>query len=234
MRTVTFKSVLWGVARRLGMDPATTLTVTDAAAITEYIRTAFRYGWTFAPWPQLARCEQRTPVEGVVAFDQYGETAIETVLGVYDADPLAPGGTAVAVDWRLGRDGITLAAADPVYIVFRCPEPEWTSDTPAAGATLAAGGTYYEPSDGHCYTVLAGFTYGADTPVLDTDIARMDFPAFLAEAVKCGAHALALQEEGQFATAMLPADSMDAQLLHEFRIVEGQQGHCLRLNAVQA
>jgi hypothetical protein len=227
MRTVTFKSVLHGVAVRLGMDPTTGLNVVDARAITEYIRTAFRYAWTFGPWPQTTRTEERTPdADRLIDFAQDDELVIETIFGVYKNDPATATNPMEIKGCRIGRDGITVPMGSPatVWVAFREPPPEWTCEIPATGATMAAGATYYDPADGLCREVLVEFESGTDTPVEGTDVRTMEFPAFLAEAVKCGAHALAMQEEGQFATALLPADAMDSQLQHEWAVVERQQG----------
>lgn len=229
MRTVTFKSVLHGVAVRMGMDPQTALTNVDARALTEYIKTAFRYAWTFAPWPQVLVTEERAVLDQCVDFEMGGRQ-VETVLGVFAANPDTAANPR-PIPFRLTRDGLAVPAgtAETVWLVFREPPPEWTSEAPADGTTMAVGDTYYEPDDGQCHEVLQAFEYGTDTPAQGTDIRRLEFPAFLAEAVKCGAHALAMQEEGQFATSMMPSDAMDAQLQHEWAIVERQHGQTLRI-----
>jgi len=59
METVTFKSVLEGVAVRLGIDPAT-LQATQARALGEYIDGALRRGWQADGWwPWVSEQERR-------------------------------------------------------------------------------------------------------------------------------------------------------------------------------
>jgi hypothetical protein len=59
MRTVTFKSVLHGVASSLGLDPATNFTSAQAEGLTRYINKHLRRAWEIYPWPDLSRSEQR-------------------------------------------------------------------------------------------------------------------------------------------------------------------------------
>jgi hypothetical protein len=59
MRTVTFKSVLHGVASALGLDPATNFTSAQAEGLTRYINKHLRRAWEIYPWPELSRSEQR-------------------------------------------------------------------------------------------------------------------------------------------------------------------------------
>jgi len=59
MRTVTFKSVLWGLALRLGLDPAENLQTNQAQALVEYINARVREAWEWADWPELVAVEER-------------------------------------------------------------------------------------------------------------------------------------------------------------------------------
>jgi hypothetical protein len=59
MRTVTFQSVLHGVARLLGLRPAADLTPSRAATLTEYINERLKEGWTREFWPEWTICRQR-------------------------------------------------------------------------------------------------------------------------------------------------------------------------------
>lgn len=59
MRTVTFQSVLWGVARLLGMRPEKDLTADRAGTLTEYINSRLVEGWRWDFWPEWTACEQR-------------------------------------------------------------------------------------------------------------------------------------------------------------------------------
>lgn len=59
MRTVTFQSVLWGVARLLGLDPTRDLTSALAARLTAYINRAIAKAWRFEQWPEWTMTEPR-------------------------------------------------------------------------------------------------------------------------------------------------------------------------------
>jgi hypothetical protein len=59
MRTVTFKSVLWGAARLLGMDPTRDLDVNVGTRLAAYINRAVAKAWRFEQWPEWTLTEQR-------------------------------------------------------------------------------------------------------------------------------------------------------------------------------
>lgn len=59
MRRVSFHSVLHGVARLLGMDPARDLSGPWAIRLTAYINRALIKGWRFEQWPEWTITEQR-------------------------------------------------------------------------------------------------------------------------------------------------------------------------------
>jgi hypothetical protein len=59
MRTVTFQSVLNGVATRMGLEPSVNLQLNQAAALTEYITDRLAQAWEIASWPEWTTSEQR-------------------------------------------------------------------------------------------------------------------------------------------------------------------------------
>jgi hypothetical protein len=59
VRTVSFKSVLEGVATRLGLEPAVNLERPQAAALAEYIQDKLEEAWEMIPWPEWAYIEER-------------------------------------------------------------------------------------------------------------------------------------------------------------------------------
>ena len=59
MRTVTFQSVLNGVATRMGLEPAANFQLNQAAALTEYITDRLAQAWEIASWPEWTTSEQR-------------------------------------------------------------------------------------------------------------------------------------------------------------------------------
>jgi hypothetical protein len=72
MRTVTFKSVLHGVASFLGLDPATNFTSAQAEGLTRYINKHLRRGWEIYPWPELTIREERFFRDAYNAGTTYG------------------------------------------------------------------------------------------------------------------------------------------------------------------
>lgn len=58
MRTVTFKSLLSGIAAKSGLDP-NNLMSHEKAALAEYVNDATRWCWDYYPWPEAVRFEQR-------------------------------------------------------------------------------------------------------------------------------------------------------------------------------
>jgi hypothetical protein len=59
VRTVTFQSVLEGVATAMGLTPSRDLTANRAAAYTEYINRRVQEGWRFEFWPEWTVTEDR-------------------------------------------------------------------------------------------------------------------------------------------------------------------------------
>jgi len=59
LRTVTFKSVLYGVAFRLSLDPAKNLPANIATALCEYINSRVLKSWGMYPWPEWTHTDER-------------------------------------------------------------------------------------------------------------------------------------------------------------------------------
>lgn len=103
MNTVAFRTVLWGVARRLGLKPNENLSPDQAETITDYINTELATAWLEFPWPQLVLCEQRwfRPVWEVAAYDA-GDEVFHEDTGAYwraVADVLGVDVPGVSPDW---------------------------------------------------------------------------------------------------------------------------------------
>jgi len=59
MRTVTFKSVLYGVARKMGLEPEVNFQSNQAAAFTQYINERIRESVESYDWPEFIKIEER-------------------------------------------------------------------------------------------------------------------------------------------------------------------------------
>lgn len=104
MNTVTFKSVLWGVARRLGLKPAENLSPDTAETITDYINSELATAWREFPWPQTTVLEQRwfAPVWEATAYEA-GDEVYHEDTGKYweaTADVLGTDVPGVSESWE--------------------------------------------------------------------------------------------------------------------------------------
>lgn len=106
LRTVTFKSVLWGAARRCGWKPETRdLTPERAAQLTEFINERVREAWEYAEWPDLRWIEQRYYHQGLWAAGSYAVGSIvyeSTSEAYYTADTgTTEQPSSTATDWTV-------------------------------------------------------------------------------------------------------------------------------------
>lgn len=233
--TVTFKAVLHGVHTRCGGSPGN-LTPEDAAAITEYINSAYKLAWRHYEWPDALNVEERTTdADGAVPKVASGETTIETLFLATEQDPRTARNPR-QVRYKEGRGeflfGPDYVTAD-VWLVFRAPVPVFSSEEWSSTEAYAVGDVVYLPSTGHCYTCIQAHTnhtppngtYWTVTAILDG----------LAEAVKAGAHAAMMRDEGQAPIAQLMDDAMADLLLREIERIELQEGQyrTIRVDAVR-
>lgn len=220
-RSVKFRDILWGVATRMGMDPESGLNANDARAITEYINLAWRIAAKHYPWPETTFSEERTASGQIIAWAQSGETVIGDVLGVFQYDPLDYDNPE-PIGFRTTSAGIVLPERwvdGDVWILFREPTTPFTATTWTAGV-YAIGDTVYYPTTGHCYICIAVTTNQAPTNTSYWE--TLPVPDFLAEAIKAGAYAATLSEEGQHGTATLAGAAMAELLAIEVDLVENQ------------
>ena len=218
MRTVSFQSVLHGVAARCGLDGvADGLSATDARGYAEYINTAAKYAWEYYPWPEVLQVEARTPVEGVIAW----EPGFGTIIQVTKRHPFSSSNPQ-PLKWRIGPAGVYLLEAREAYVwvVWRAPAPVFGADPHNTGKTYAAGSVVFRAQDGECYEA----TEATSTAPPGAAWAKVPMLRILSEAIKAGAYSLTLQEEGQHSTSLLPADSMESLLEHEVDLIERQSG----------
>lgn len=109
MRTVTHQSVLYAVAKRMGLDPANNLETNTATALLEYIDQRTRESWELWDWSEFLIKEQRafanawiqssTYITGQIVFDWTTGT-----LAYYQAAQNVPAGTLLTntAFWTVG------------------------------------------------------------------------------------------------------------------------------------
>lgn len=261
MRTVTFTSVLNGVLSRMGLDPSIAPATNTLTAFSDYISSSVRTCWEMYPWPEMTVVEARqfypdwssansyAPGDVVlgsdkvyyyclvansnsnptanatnwqtassyysgtgsgilyaIGLDQPGETAIGEVLGVYTADPRVNRYTP-SIPWTLTSDGVTVAMFAAVTSIPSTIYVQFTKrpSTYSSADYVAPGGT-------------------------DTRLATV--PYILAEAVKHGALAMALREDGQFEKATVMDQLGQGYLQVEWDKIEMKQGQQGRFGAL--
>jgi hypothetical protein len=232
-RTVSFRSVLWGVAKRDGQVPESNdLTPDIAVQMTEGINTAYRYAWEYYDWPEACDYLQFTPQSSASTLTawvpytvMHGEDQVQlaTIFGVWEKNPLVyPNGK--QVPYQLGQDGIYFgdpARTEPVWIRFRAESPTFNAVEWDPGLMYGYRDVVYYSVTGHCYELrTAGTTPGLAPGA--SDVWRIvPLLSLLADAVKAGAFAIYLGGDGQAAASgMLETamnDALDTQvcLLHD-------------------
>lgn len=236
MRTITFKDLLWGVARKAGLSPATDgLDVMVAAQITEGINTAIKLAWQYFDWPELCTVVSKTvlihPTNGARYLPyQTGTFDFGTILAVTNTDPRL--GSATHVPYRLESDGFYMPdSGDTVWVRHRVPPPTYTDFTYDSLAHVA-GDLVYRPEDGRVYRCLTATNFNAllgvsvippAAPPLAQWWEEVPVPAFLAEALKAGGLAAWERTEGQGGTAERIESIMLEWLDHEVDQIHLQQ-----------
>jgi hypothetical protein len=126
VRTATYATYKTRLCGLVGITEST-LTDEELAQFLGWFNKNVRNAWESFPWPDLTRIEQRTPdADLLIAFEQPGETVIDTVIELYKDSPLARR-LPRKVGWTLTHEGIKLigpTVSDSVYVYFRtqCPE----------------------------------------------------------------------------------------------------------------
>lgn len=219
-RTVTFKSVLHGVQYRLGGSPED-LGVGTAMAIGEYIQSAYKYAWKHYEWPDVCQTQQfEADANGMIAWDDL----IETPFLATQRDPrtdLNPG----PIRFVIHRDGLYLPAAykeAEVWLTYRPHGPTFTASEYSSATAYVQGDAVYYPATGHCYVAKQATTNNA--PTSTTYWQQQEFLESLSEAVKEGAYAAMVREEGQAQTSILIQEAMRELLLDEIERLEMQAG----------
>lgn len=217
MRTVTFKSLLNGLASGRDLAP----TDVDSVLLPKHVEAlnlALRFGWAWpdAGWPELKKSEQLTPAAGVISWTA-GSLTMGTVHGVYLDDP-----DSVAcprpVQWRWSATGTGLVITDassPVWVHYTPQTPEWSAEAYAAAQNYAIGTVKYEATSGECYTAIA---LTASEPV--TNVAKwrkLDVPWIFRRAAVRGAVALLAGSEGNRGEEQVLENSMGEVLAQEWK-----------------
>lgn len=218
MRTVTFKSLMQGVARGMGGANAD-LTGVKPEQYAEALTLTLRYCWCWADagWPELKRTDPVTPVDGLIAWDATSRM-LGTVHGLYLDDPDSRQHPRPVQDWRWNSQGnglVVFGTTSQIWVTYTPLTPVWTDEVWASGE-YSTGEVVYDPDGtGECYEAIANVTNEALT---DTSKWRkLDVPAIFRRAAVRGAVALLSGNEGDRAEEQLLEESMGEVLAQEWR-----------------
>lgn len=226
MRSVTFKSVWRQVLRRCGLDPDDG-TMTDARKefFADLINGRIRLATEYAFWPELIATEQRTPVSGLIAYDQSGQTELGEVLSITNFDPnthdevisyaFVPMATGVQINDE--------ASPATVYVTFRRRPQVFTTEA-FDGNTAYNEGDLVLAADGCVWQVtITNNSYGWT---------RIDFPYIFERYAVLGATADYLAQDGQLEKSALEEARAQEELVAAHTRAFRQQGQCMRAQVV--
>ena len=225
-RTVTFQSVLYGVARRKGLDPTTLLPPGEARTLTEYINAAYQFCWRHYQWPESVTVETATATSSVIAWSGATTYRLGDVLAVTKNHPITDLNP-TPIPYEMGPAGLYLKDSDyadaEVYVTYRREAPQFTATTYSSATAYAVDEVMYF-TDGDCYKCVSATTAG-QTPVTHAaKWEKQDLLALLAEPVKQAALAEALREDGQHSTSLITDGVLAGLLDHEIDRLTLDQG----------
>lgn len=236
MRSVKFKTALYGAATRLGLNPYSEdgLDVNKHAELVGDINDWVREGWEYDWWAELMVCEYRavtthgTTSVRYVPWAATDKVTIGTVLRVYKLNPLVS-----RYPWRLpwtrNADGVVVndLAPDNVWVQFRRRAPEFTHLKWASGTTYAADALCYYEDTGECYKSLQAANKGKN-PVTQTDWwEKVEFPVWLRPFVIGMAYASGLDDEDQEGARARAEGRAYARLMNAADVEMLQQGEVM-------
>jgi len=231
MRTVTFKSLLHGVARQNGLDPESgDLTPELAQTYAEFIQARLREAWEWAWWPELTVCEVRD-VDGtdayLIPFEETDAQTIEHVRWVTNLD-IFQYPNHKRYSHQLNSRGINLlrgmALPDDLYVTYRPRAPFLEATEYSATTTYAAGDVRYVPATGDCWKCLEAST--GESPDTSAKWVQVKIPYLFLNWVRYAAGSDALRENGQHEKAdrLLDRAWQELYRLEDVEITQQRQG----------
>lgn len=226
VRTVSFRDVLHGVARRKGLDPNVNLQDNEAATLTEYIRAAYEFIWRWYPWPESVTIERVTFANQELARSGTTAYAIDQVFGISVNHPITnvnptPVGYKVAGAKVYVTD--SSYASSSLYVAYRRPVPTFTATDYSASATYAVDDVIFF-TDGDCYRCIDATSAGESPTTHAAKWEKQEIIDYLKNAVIHGAMVEALGEEGQHSTSLIEDGKLQGYLEQELDRIELDQG----------
>lgn len=160
MRTVTFKSVLHGSARLLGLNPDRLDTI-KAAQLAEYLNQHVRFGWQWDWWPEWTLLEERFYRAAWLSGTTYGAPTATATEEVFYFPALKYYQSLVA--GNLGNVPATLSGTEYVENSAFWAECAAQYDTTpwTANTAFIVGDQRVNPDNGRAYQCHTAHTSGA-------------------------------------------------------------------------
>jgi hypothetical protein len=171
MRSIPFRDVLWGVAYKLGLDPANEFLADEGESLTSYINAWVRRTWDSTDFPEWTTIQEFSPdANHQVPYQAFpagasatGSVTLSRPLKVYLVDPRA---TPYPIDTRFREwdEGLHVGFdhGDSVWIKYLGPAPKFTSIPWDSVNTYKRGDLVYSPLSGECYISQSGGNLGHD------------------------------------------------------------------------
>lgn len=228
----SFRQVLFGAAKRLGMVPEEDgLQRTDAAMLTEYLNSAVKLAWEFYTWPDALEIREEPIIaHPTITGARYvprstaGRT-LKVVTAVWSNDPRA-NRCSEPVYHTVLADGLYFYRSDTstVWVQYRPEPPEFTESEWSATRTYPIESLVWdaaEDASGHVFKALQ--IVPAGTALTSTaHWLKVPILACIAEAVKAGVIGAWHASEGQHGTARVKQEYMQELLEHEILQIQNQ------------
>lgn len=136
-----------------------------------------------------AKWEALTDFHKYVDFEQAGETPIAAVTAAWDVDPRSDS-TALQMQGKIRPQGISFNPGitdTSVWLEYRSRPADFAAELYDETAAYAVGDIVYHETEGNVYTCAVATTAGQTPTTTPASWTLVEFPEFLARAVKAGA-----------------------------------------------
>lgn len=231
MRTLTFSSVLNGVAQLAGLD-RDNLSTSEFRRIRDLADGRLGLAWESEYWPELIRVESATVTASDSVETAPVPAAAGEVLDVYNKNPRATV-SAVPVSWSLYEDGtsryVNLRSTDtPVWLEYRVARPNLTGDAYNSSSNYAAGDQVYFAAQFYESNTSVSVSESPSSASSKWDVVKIPF-IFQAYLIR-GAYADYLKATGNNELSAQADANAESILMLEADKLYRQQGQIRKLN----
>ena len=231
MRTLTFSSVLNGVAQLAGLD-RDNLSTSEFRRIRDLADGRLGLAWESEYWPELIRVESATVTASDSVETAPVPAAAGEVLDVYNKNPRATV-SAVPVSWSLYEDGtsryVNLRSTDtPVWLEYRVARPNLTGDAYNSSSSYAAGDQVYFGGQFYDSNTSVSVSESPSSASSKWDVVKIPF-IFQAYLIR-GAYADYLKATGNNELSAQADANAESILMLEADKLYRQQGQIRKLN----